>query len=220
MVEPRFRRRYLRSIDSLKAMFNEQEVENQLLQALEKLTTTKNKFDYLHLFRVHSPTIINNLNLVSGLLLQQLHLEDKCQQISFNFSDIIGASITSYAQNFVINLSIQDVVLSVSPSGYPFAILTRAMSHEFFHIYLAQRYEKRNLESAIASELKRGGLNTLLYDIDLVELACELYAVKFMRQLIPLFAEKNRIQLALSQLSLEVESVIQQRLKRRQEANA
>lgn len=208
------RSRALENPKSVDLLFNSSELEANLQDSITAYVSKRENISfYLDLFNRHSQKIVRGINVLAALLVNQLGLNDLVDKIHFRFTDTVGANISSDGGGYLIGLSVQDAILSASPSGYPFAVLARAMAHEFFHIYLGRRYERRNLQAGLANELKSKYGNTTLYDKDLIEISCELYAIKFMRQLASL--EDSSRQDGLLQLADEVEATVDARVKLR-----
>lgn len=209
-----FRDQALQSPDTVERLFDSNKMKQALHSALiEYATQDDDGKTYLSPFQNQPDAIVDSVNTFASLAVVQLKMEGDLEKIQFQFQNVP----TPYAELddgiHIIYLPIKEVVMSVAADPTSFSWLAWAIAHELFHVYIRSRYKERDRDSSMAS------LSLLLYGnpnpyrTDLVEIACELYAMDFLRQLAAHLDGKKNIHAAkLRNKANEVESEVRPRI--------
>lgn len=179
-----FRDQALESPDRVRHLFNSSRIKQALHTALVEYAAKDDEGKtYLSLFQNQSEAIVETINMFGSLVATQLKMDGNLEKIDFQFQDIPNAYVKVIDGVQVIHLPIKQTVMSIAIDPTSFSWLAWAIAHELFHIYIDERYEKHGELSRVANIIGILFHDPQPYNIDLGEIACELYSIDFLRKL-------------------------------------
>lgn len=189
-----FRDQALENPDTVERLFDSNKMKQALHSALIEYATQDDEGKtYLSLFQNQPDAIVDTINTFASLAAIQLKMEGNLGKIDFQFQNVPNAYVKVVDDVHVIYLPIKQTVMGVATDPASFSWLAWAISHELFHIYIDERYEKHGELSRMANIIGILFHDPGPYNMDVGEIACDLYSIDYLRQLATHLDGKNDI---------------------------